>query len=151
MRLIDVKLVAKVEEEACRLARETAGVGKGEMGGDEEFVDVFGVDLAGDCFVVAGRASVAKNSALVGSGSHATEDSSVERRVGGSQEVEGKMILGVGEDFRQVKLRVGGVADSDNGARNKLCRREEVVVRWWWVLRGAERANVHNGALESPF
>ncbi len=146
-----MELGAKVEEEACRLARETTGVGKGEMRGNQEFGDVFGVDLAGDCFVAAGRASVAENSALVGSSPHETESSSVERRVGGSQVVEGKMSLGVGEDFRQVKVRVGGVADSDNRARNKLCKREEVVVRWWWVLRGAERANVHNGALESPF
>ncbi len=113
-----MKLVANVEEEACRLARETVGVGKGEMGGDQEFGDVFDVDLAGDCFVVAGRAiSVAENSALVGSGPHETEDSSVERRVGGSQVVEGKMSLGVSEDFRQVEVRVGGVADSDNRSR----------------------------------
>ncbi len=99
-RLIDVKLVANVEEEACRLARETAGGGKGEMGGDQEIGNVFGVDLADDCVVAAGRASVAENSALVGSGPHETEDGSVDRRVGGSQVVEGKMSLGVGEDFR---------------------------------------------------
>ena len=33
-RLIDVELVAKVEEKACRLARETAGVGEGKVGSD---------------------------------------------------------------------------------------------------------------------
>ena len=65
--------------------------------------------------------------------------------------MKGKVFLGVGEHFGQVELRVGGVADSDNRARNQLCRREEVVVRWWWVFRGAKRANVYNGALESPF
>ncbi len=42
---VSVELVAKMEEEACRLARETA---------------------AGDACVVAGRAGVAENSALVG-------------------------------------------------------------------------------------
>jgi hypothetical protein len=145
-----VELVAKVEEEACRLARETAGVGKDEMGCDQEVGNIFGVDLSGDCFVVAGRASVAENSALVGSDPQEEEDGSVDRRVGGSEVMEGKMILGVVEDFRQVVGRMGGVADSDNRARNKLCRREEVVVRWWRVLRGAERADVNNGALESP-
>ncbi len=124
-----MKLVANVEEEACRLARETAGVGKDEMECDQEVGNVFGVDLAGDCFMVAGRASVAENSALIGSGPHETEDSSVERRVGGSQVVEGKMSLGVSEDGRQVEVRLGGVANSDDRARNKLCRREEVVVR----------------------
>ena len=144
-------MVAKVEEEACRLARETAGVGEGKVGSDKEIVDVVVVNLAGDGFVVAGRASVAENGSLVGGGPHETEDGSVERRVGGSQVVEGKVVLGVGEHFSQVEPRVGGVADSDNRARNKLCRREEVVVRWWWVFRGAKRANVHNGALEIPF
>ncbi len=117
-----MKLVANVEEEACRLARETAGVGKGEMGGDQEFGDVFGVDFAGDCFVVAGRASVAENGALVGSGPHETEGSSVERRVGGSQVVEGKVILSVGDDFGEMKFRLGGVTDGHNRARDEFGR-----------------------------
>ena len=112
-----MKLVANVEEEACRLARETAGVGESEMGGDQEIGNVFGVDLADDCVVAAGRASVAENSALVGSGPHETKNGSIDRRVGGSQVVEGKMSLGVSEDFRQVEVRVGGVADSDNRSR----------------------------------
>jgi hypothetical protein len=57
--LVSVELVAKVEEEACRLARETAGGVEGEVRSDEEVVDVIVVNFAGDCFVVAGRASVA--------------------------------------------------------------------------------------------
>ena len=146
-----MQLVAKVKEEACRLARETAGVGEGEVGSDQEIVDVVVVDLAGDCFVVAGRARVAEDGSLVGGSPHKTEDSSVDRRVGCSQIVERQVVLGGGEDLSQVKLRVGGVADSDDRARDQLCRREEVVVRWWWVFRGAKRANVYNGALESPF
>ncbi len=56
--LISVELVTKVEEEACRLARETTGGGKGKVGCDQEGVNVFGVDVARDCFVVAGRARV---------------------------------------------------------------------------------------------
>ncbi len=48
------------------------------MGGDQEIVDVFGVNFSGDSDVIAGRASVAENSALVGSGPHETEDSRIE-------------------------------------------------------------------------
>ena len=77
--LISVELVAKMEEEACRLARETAGGGEGEVGRDEEVVDVFSVNLAGDGGMVAGRAGVAENSALVGGGPHESEYGSVER------------------------------------------------------------------------
>ena len=79
---------AKMEEEACRLARETAGGGEGEVGRDEEVVDVFSVNLAGDSGMVAGRAGVAENSALVGGGPHEAEDGSVDRGVGGAQIVE---------------------------------------------------------------
>ena len=150
-RLIDVELVAKVEEKACGLARETAGAGEGKVGCDQEIVDSIVVDLAGDCLVVAGGAIVSEDGSLVGGGPHETEDGSVERRVGGAQVVEGKVVLGGGKYFCQVEMRVGGVADSDNRARNKLCRRDEVVVRWWWVFRGAKGANVDNGALEGPF
>ncbi len=82
--LVSVELVAKVEEEACRLARETSGGGEGEVSCDEEVVYVFIIDFAGDCVVVAGRASVAEEGALVGGGPHEAEDSSVERGVGGS-------------------------------------------------------------------
>ncbi len=91
-----MELVAKVEEEACGFARETAGVGEGEVGGDQEIVDVVVVDLAGDCFVVAGRARVAEDGSLVGGGPHETEDGSVNRGVGCAQVVEGKVVLGVG-------------------------------------------------------
>ena len=119
-RLIDVKLVAKVEEKACRLARETAGVGESEVGGDQEIVDVVVVDLAGDCFVVAGRARVAEDGSLVGGGPHETEDSGVERGIGCPQIVEGKVILRVGEDFGQVELRLGGVTDGYNRAREEF-------------------------------
>ncbi len=146
-----MKLVAKVEEKAGGLARETAGAGEGKVGCDQEVVDGVIVDLAGDGQVVAGGASVAEDGSLVGGGPQETEDSSVKRRVGCSQVVEGQVVLGVGEHFSQVERRVGGVADSDNRAMDKLCGREEVVVRWWWVFRGAKRANVDNRALKSSF
>ena len=117
-----MELVAKVEEEACGLARETAGVGESEMGSDQEIVDVVVVDLAGDCFVIAGRARVAEDGALVGGGPHKTEDSSVDRRVGCAKVMEGKVILGVGEHFCQVKRGGWCVADSNNRARSESGR-----------------------------
>ena len=121
---VSVELVAKMEEEACRLARETAGGGEGEVRRDEEVIDVFVVNLAGDSCVVAGRAGVAEDSALVGGGPHEAEDCSIERGVGGAQIVEGQVVFGGGEDFSQVKFRVGVVADSDDRFRNELGRRE---------------------------
>ncbi len=122
--LVSVELVAKMEDEACRLAKETAGGGEGEVRCDEKVVDVFVVNFAGDCMVVAGRASVAEDGSLVGGGLHEAEDGSVDRGIGGTQVVEGKVVLGGGEDFDQVKFRVRGVADSNNRARNELGRRE---------------------------
>ena len=119
-----MELVAKVEEEACRLARETAGGGEGEVGSDQKIVDDLVVDLACDCFVVSGGTRVAEDGSLVGGGPHEAEDCSIERGVGGAQIVEGQVVFGGGEDFGQVKLGLGVVADSDNGARNELCRRE---------------------------
>ena len=68
--LIDVKLVAKVEEKAGGLARETAGAGEGKVGGDQEIVDRIVIDLAGDCLVVAGGAIVSEDGSLVGGGPH---------------------------------------------------------------------------------
>ncbi len=99
------------------------------MGGDQEIVDVFSVDFSGDSNVVAGRASVAENSALVGSGPHETKDSHIDGRGGGPQVVEGKVGFGVGENFGDVELRGGVVADSNNGSSGNLGRREKIVVR----------------------
>ncbi len=124
MGLIDVKLVAKVEEKAGRLAREAAGAGEGKVGGDQEVVDVVVVDLAGDGLVVAGGASVAEDSSLVGGGPQETEDSRVDGGVGGSQIVERQVVFGVGEHLSQVKQGGWGVADSNNCVGSELCRRE---------------------------
>ncbi len=109
--LISVELVAKVEEEACRLARETAGGGQGEVRRDE-------------------------NSALVGGGPHEAEDCSIERGVGGAQVVEGQVVFGGGEDFGQVKLGLGVVADGDNGARNATMWLARRPVRRSWACVG---------------
>ncbi len=75
-----MKLVAEMEEEAGGLAGQTAGGSQGEVGGDQEIGDVFGVNFSGDSNVIAGRASVAENSALVGSGPHETKDSRIDGR-----------------------------------------------------------------------
>ena len=56
--LVDVKLFTQMEEEAGRLAGETAGRGKDKVGGNQEIGDVGGVDFASDSGVVAGRAFV---------------------------------------------------------------------------------------------
>ncbi len=64
--LISVELVAKLEDEACRLSRETTGGGEGKVGGNQEVRDVGGVDLSGDGMVVAGRAGVFQNSFTIG-------------------------------------------------------------------------------------
>jgi hypothetical protein len=121
--LISVELVAKVEEEACRLARQTASGGQGEVRGNQEIVDVFGVNFPGDSNMVAGRASVAENSALVGGCPHETKDSRIDGRGGGPQVVEGELFFGVSEDFGDVETRGGVVADGNNCSGDHLGRR----------------------------
>jgi hypothetical protein len=146
--LISVELVAKVEEEACRLARETAGGGKGKVGCDQEGVKVFSVNVARDCFVVAGRASVFEDSSVVGCKPEKTEDSCVHLRVGGSEVVDGEVRLVYFRDFREMIERRGSVADGNNGAGVKSSVGDKIVVWRWWVLRSAERAGVDDGTLE---
>ncbi len=55
---VSVKLVAEMEEKASRLTREATGGSEGEVGGNQQVVEVVRVDLAGDGGVVAGRAGV---------------------------------------------------------------------------------------------
>ncbi len=105
--LISVELVAKVEEKACRLARETAGGSKGKVGCDQERVNVVGVDLARDCFVVAGRASVFEDSSVVGCKPEKTADSCVHLRVGCSEVMDGEMRLVYCLYFREMEERRG--------------------------------------------
>jgi hypothetical protein len=86
--LISVELVAKVEEEACRLARETTGGGEGKVGGNQKVRDVGGVDLSGDSMVMAGRAGVFQNSFPIGCDPYETEDGGGKRRGGGPEVVK---------------------------------------------------------------
>jgi hypothetical protein len=139
-----VELVAKVEEEACRLARETAGGGKGKVGCDQEGVNVLGVNVASDCFVVAGRASVFEDSAVVGCKPEKTEDSCVHLWVGCSEVVDREVRLVYFRDFRQMKERRGSVADGDDGTGVKGGVGDEIVVRRGWVLGGTERPGVYD-------
>ncbi len=85
---------------------------------------------------------------MVGGGLHEAEDGSVERGIGGSKVVEGKVVLGGGEYFGQVKLRVRGVADSKNRARVKSGCGYEIVLWWGWVRGSAVWACVDNGPLK---
>jgi hypothetical protein len=146
--LISVELVAKVEEEACRLARETAGGGQGKVGCDQERVNGFSVNFACDCFVVAGGAIILHDGAVVGSKPEKTEDSCVHLRVGGSEVVDGEVRLVYFRDFREMIERRGSVADGNNGAGVKSSVGDKIVVWRWWVLRSAERAGVDDGTLE---
>ncbi len=59
-------MVAEVEEKTSRLAGETTGGGEVEVGGDQEIGDVFRVNVASDCFVVASGAGVFHDSAVAG-------------------------------------------------------------------------------------
>ena len=91
--LISVELVAKVEEEACRLARETAGGGESKVRGNQEVGKVGRVDLAGDSMVVAGRAGVFQDSPSVRSNPDETKGGGVEGRGGGSEVVKTELVL----------------------------------------------------------
>jgi len=91
--LISVELVAKVEEEACRLARETASRSESKVRGNQEVGEVGRVDLAGDSMVVAGRAGVFQDSLSVRSNPDETKGSGVEGRGGGSEVVKTELVL----------------------------------------------------------
>ena len=91
--LISVELVAKVEEEACRLARETAGGGESKVRGNQEVGEVGRVDLAGDSMVVAGRAGVFQDSLAVGSKPDETKGGGGEDRGGGSEVVKTELVF----------------------------------------------------------
>ncbi len=144
-----MKLVAKMEEKASRLAGETTGGGEDEVGGDQEIGDVFRVDVAGDCFVVAGGAGVLHNSAVVGCEPERTEDGGIHGRVRGAQVVNREESLRDGRDFGDVKVRRGIVADGDDGSGVKGGVRDEIVVRGGRILGCAERASVDDRSLKN--
>ena len=129
-----MELVAKVEEEACRLARETAGGGKGKVGCDQEGVNVFSVDVSRDCFVVAGGASVLHDGAVVRGEPEEAEDSGIQVTVGGAQVMDGNVRFVYGLYFCEVKERGGRVSDCDDGARVKSGSGDQIVMWWRRVL-----------------
>jgi hypothetical protein len=139
-----VELVAEVEEKSRRLARETTSCGEGEVGADQEVVDVFSVNVAGDCFVVAGGAGVLvlHDGAIVGCEPEKAEDSGIHVRVGGAQVVDREERFRDDLNFGKVKLRRGSVVDGDDGSGVKGGVRDEIVVRRWGVLGRAERAGI---------
>ncbi len=90
---ISMELVAKVEEEACRLARKTVVGGESKVGGNQEVGEVGSVDLAGDSMVVAGRAGVFQDSLPVRSNPDETKGGGVEGRGGGSEVVKTELVF----------------------------------------------------------
>ncbi len=74
---VSVELVTEMEEKASRLASETASGSEGEVGGNQQIVDVFRVNFASDGCVVAGRARVLHYSSGVGGEPEEAEDCSV--------------------------------------------------------------------------
>jgi hypothetical protein len=88
-----VELVAKVEEEACRLAGKTAGGGESKVGGNQKVGKVGSVDLAGDSMVVAGRAGVFQDSLSVRSNPNETKGGGVEGRGGGSEVMKTELVF----------------------------------------------------------
>ncbi len=146
---VGVKLVAEMEEKASRLAGETTGGGEVEVGGDQEVGNVFRVNVAGDCFVVAGGAGVLHNSAVVGCEPERTEDSGVHGGVGGAQVVDREERFRDGRDFGEVKVRRGSVADGDDGTGVKGGVRDEIVVRGGRILGSTERTSVNDRSLKN--
>ena len=65
MESVNRQLVAKVVQDVVRCRRETARVGKNEVGGDKEVGEVVGGDVAGDGLVVSSGARVFQDSLVV--------------------------------------------------------------------------------------
>ena len=94
---VNGQLVSQVVENLVGRGGQTAGVGKGEMGSDEEVWEVVGVDVSSDGLVVASGASVFENSLVVaGINPHSFERSGAEGGVGCSEigEVENRFCGG---------------------------------------------------------
>ncbi len=118
-----------MEEKARGLAGETTSCGEGEVGGDQEVGDVFRVNVAGDCLVVAGGAGVLHDGAVVGCKPEKAEDSGSYVMVGGAQVVDGEQRFRDGLNLGKVKGRRGIVADGDDSAGVKGGVGNEIVVR----------------------
>jgi hypothetical protein len=110
---VDVKLVAKMEEQTRRFARETTRGVKKEVGGNQDVWDVGGVELSSDGGVAAGRSGVFANSAAIRSEPEETENGRVEGGSDGSEVVEGKVDFVDGENFGQMERGIRGVLNSE--------------------------------------
>jgi hypothetical protein len=141
----------EVMEQLVRGAREFASGGEGQVGGHEEVGQVFGGDVAGDGFVVAGGSGVFEDR-LVGWGEpQEFEHGAVEVWVGGAKVVERGGGLGESGEAGEVKRRGRRVADGNEGARGESQSGEQVVMRRWWGRRGAKGAHVHDGTFKKTF
>ena len=145
---VDVKLVAEMEEETSRLTGETTSGGKGKVGSNQQVVKGVRVDVAGDGGVVAGRAGVSHDGAVVGCEPEKAEDSGVHGRVSGTQVVDRKERFRDGLNSGEVKGGRGIVAEGDDGAGVKGGVGYEIVVWRGGCFGCAERASVGDGTLK---
>ena len=143
-----MKLFTQMEEEAGRLAGETAGRGKDKVGGNQEIGDVGRVDFASDSGVVAGRAFVFEYGSSIGGEPDETEGGSVEMRGSGAKVVERQMVFVEGKDFSQMEGGYGGVANGDDGGGVESSGGDHVVMRGRWVLGSAERTDIDDRSLK---
>ena len=109
-----MKLFTQMEEEAGRLAGETAGRGKDKVGGNQEIGDVGGVDFAGDSRVVAGWACVIEDGPSIGGEPDEAKDSRVQGGIGCAVVVQGQQVFGESGDGGEVKGGGRSVADSND-------------------------------------
>jgi hypothetical protein len=148
---VNRQLVAKVVQDVVRCRRETARVGKNEVGGDKKVGEVVGGDVAGDGLVVSSGARVFQDGLVVARvNSDETKDSGAESRVGGSEVVNldvgfgGRLdageVEGCGEDARS--------ADGENSPEGERRGREHVVVRRGGRAGCCVGANVDQSAFE---
>ncbi len=104
-----------MKEKARRLTRETTSRGEEEVGCYQEVGEVRGVNFARDSGVVAGGAGVFENGAAIGGNPDETENGSVEGARGGPEVMQRQKRLSEFENFGEMKGRVGGVLDSNDG------------------------------------
>ena len=112
---VDMELCTQMEEDAGRLAGETACRSKDKVRGNQEIGDVGGVDFASDSGVVAGRAFVFEDGPSIGGEPDETEGGSVEVRGGSAKIVERQVVFVEVKDRSKVKSGVRGVANGDDG------------------------------------
>jgi hypothetical protein len=136
-----VKLFTQMEEEARRLAGETACRSKDKVGGNQEIGDVGGVDFAGRAFVFEYGPSI-------GGEPDEAEGGGVEVRGGGAKVVERQVVFVEVKDLSQVKSGVRGVANGDDGVAVQGGGGDEIVMRRGGGFGCTEWTNINNCALK---